>query len=98
MMHHEKLEDYIYDMDSLCSTLKKNDCDRIAYFVRGLIPLFKTFVIQQQSTTWKEAVRLAPYSMSTSETAWRPICDFVLRFADAVTLRTSDTVNCHATG
>ena len=47
-------------MDSLGSTLKKNDSDRIAYFVRGLIPLFKTFVIQQQSTTWKEAARLAP--------------------------------------
>ena len=66
-------------MDSLCSTLKKNDSDRIAYFVRGLIPPFKTFVIQQQPTTWKEAVqaaRLAAYSMSTSNTSLQSATSF----------------------
>ena len=75
MMPHEKLEDYIglYDMDSLCFTLKKNDSDRIAYFVRGLR------LIQQQPTTWKETVqaaKLAAYSMSTSDSGVQSATSF----------------------
>ena len=48
MQHDERLEDYIIDMDNLCSILNKSDNDRIAYFVKGLKPALKSCVIQKQ--------------------------------------------------
>ncbi len=68
MTTNESLEDYIFHMDSLCSSLKKSDEDRVAYFVRGLIPSIRPFVMQQRPQTWKDAVqaaRLAALSMSS---------------------------------
>jgi hypothetical protein len=72
MQHNEKLEDYIFDIDNLCSILKKPDNDRVSYFVRGLIPSLKPFVIQQKPTTWKEAIqaaRLSAISIAAAETS-----------------------------
>jgi uncharacterized protein YoxC len=72
MMPNDKIDDYIFAIDSLCSKLKKNDNDRVACFVRGLAAPIKAFVIQQQPTTWKEATqaaRLAALSQAAVESS-----------------------------
>lgn len=71
MLPEERLEDYIFDIDNLCSILNKNDNDRVACFVRGLKPALKPSVIQRQPATWRDAVqaaRLAAISFSAAET------------------------------
>ena len=69
MLPHEKLEDYICDIDVLCAELRKSDNDRMMCFIRGLPCSLRALVVQRQPTTWREAIDAARLMYLTSSMA-----------------------------
>ena len=59
MLPHEKLKDYIYDINALCAELRKSDNDRMMCFIRGLPHSLRALVVQRQPAIWREAIDVA---------------------------------------
>lgn len=55
----QTVDDFAADIQSKCSLLGKSDEDRRTYFVRGLLPELKAFVIARDCTTYEDALKTA---------------------------------------
>ena len=69
MLPYEKLEDYIYDIDTLCAELRKSDNHRMLGFIRGLPCSLRALVVHRQPTTCRESINAARLMSLTSNMA-----------------------------
>lgn len=66
MTNSENLEDYIKDIEKICTRLQKSEREKMTAFVRGLPPNIRIHVVQNNPQTWEETTKRARLAQEAS--------------------------------